>query len=42
MLVKKKDVGHQIEHPEELTDKMGEQFDKMEERIEHLDKHKKD
>jgi threonine/homoserine/homoserine lactone efflux protein len=40
MLVKKNDVVHQIEHPEEMTGKMNEQFDKMEEKIEHLDKHK--
>jgi threonine/homoserine/homoserine lactone efflux protein len=36
-MVSKKDVQHQIEHPEEMTKKFEETFDSMEEKMEHLE-----
>lgn len=36
-LFMKKDMKHQIEHPEEMTKKFEEKFENMEERIEHME-----
>jgi threonine/homoserine/homoserine lactone efflux protein len=40
-IIKKKDAHHDLEHPEELTHKLEEQFEKMEEKVDRMDANKK-